>query len=225
MNNAKLCYWYFELTLYFLIWNWIELTEQLSSLFIHVQNLSSLCFVSGWYAWWHAQVCWRLWDKPNIYCSKEGKHLEDSETTLKSCLDAVFKLLETSSQTSSQNSLSESVRLLQSQVLAERHSTTQLRLEVLSLRNIAENTNENLIAKQLHLEAMTDMLGRSHSLAQQLAQQFPCKTNLSWTVLEVVSVQYYFVTLQWCPVFVICFFVVLYDHWWRTSMPSGCNIP
>ena len=36
-------------------------------------NLSSLCFVSGWYAWWHAQVCWRLWDKPNIYCSKEGK--------------------------------------------------------------------------------------------------------------------------------------------------------
>ena len=29
--------------------------------------------VSGWYAWWHAQVCWRLWDNPNIYCSKEGK--------------------------------------------------------------------------------------------------------------------------------------------------------
>ena len=27
MNNAKLCYWYFELTLYFLIWNWIELTN------------------------------------------------------------------------------------------------------------------------------------------------------------------------------------------------------
>ena len=64
MNNAK----YFELTLYFLIWNWIEFTEQLSSLFIHVQNLSSLYFVSGWYAWSHAQVCWRLWDKPNIYC-------------------------------------------------------------------------------------------------------------------------------------------------------------
>ena len=72
-EQCQLCYWYFELTLYFLIWNWMELTAQLSSLFIHVQNLSSLCFVSGWYAWWHAQVCWRLWDKPNIYCSKEGK--------------------------------------------------------------------------------------------------------------------------------------------------------
>ena len=58
--------------------------------------------------------------------AKKAKHLEDSETTPKSCLDAVFKLLETSSQTRSQNLLSESVRLLQSQVLAERHSATQL---------------------------------------------------------------------------------------------------
>ena len=79
-------------------------------------------------------------------------------------------MLQTSSQTSSQNSLSESVRLLKSQVLAERHSATQLRLEVLPVRKIAEDTNENLIAKQLHLEAMTDMLGRSHNLARQLAQ-------------------------------------------------------
>ena len=37
--------------------------------------------------------------------AKKAKHLEDSETTPKSCLDAVFKLLETSSQTSSQNLL------------------------------------------------------------------------------------------------------------------------
>ena len=41
--------------------------------------------------------------------AEKEKHLEDSERTPKSCLDAVFKLLETSSQTSSQNSLSESV--------------------------------------------------------------------------------------------------------------------
>ena len=55
---------------------------------------------------------------PTYIAVKKAKHLEDSETTPKSCLDAVFKLLETSSQTSSQNSLSELVRLLQSQVLA-----------------------------------------------------------------------------------------------------------
>ena len=84
---------------------------------------------------------------PTYIAAEKAKHLEDSKTTPKSCLDAVFELLETSSQTRSQNSLSESVQLLQSQVLAERHSATQLRLEVLSLRKIAENTNENFIAK------------------------------------------------------------------------------
>ena len=101
--------------------------------------------------------------------------------TPRSCLDedSELKLLTNRCETTSVQSLPQSVRLLQSQVLAERHSATQLRLEVLSLRKIAENTNENLIAKQLHLEAMTDMLGRSHSLAQQLAQQFPRKANLS----------------------------------------------
>ena len=63
---------------------------------------------------------------PTYIAAKKAKHLEDSETTSKSCLDAVFKLPKTSIQTSSHNSLSESVRLLQFQVLEERHSTTQL---------------------------------------------------------------------------------------------------
>ena len=84
---------------------------------------------------------------PTYIAGKKAKHLGDSETAPKSCLDAVFKLLETRSQTSSQNLLSESVQLLQSQVLAERHSPTQLRHEVLSLRKITENTNENLFSK------------------------------------------------------------------------------
>ena len=63
---------------------------------------------------------------PTYIAAKKAKHLEDSETTQKSCLDAMFKLLETSSQTSSHNLLFESVQLLQSQVLAERHSATEL---------------------------------------------------------------------------------------------------
>ena len=41
---------------------------------------------------------------PTYIAAKKAKHLEDSETTPKSCLDAVFKLLETSSQMRSQNS-------------------------------------------------------------------------------------------------------------------------
>ena len=51
---------------------------------------------------------------PTYIAAKKAKHLEDSETIPKSCLNAMFKLLDTSNQTGSQNSLSESVRLLQS---------------------------------------------------------------------------------------------------------------
>ena len=156
----------------------MELTAQLSSLFINVQNLSSLCLFQGDMPDGTHKSAEGCETNPTYIATKKAKHLEDSETTPKSCLDAVFELLETSSQTSSHNSLSESVRLLQFQVLAERHSATQLLLEVLSLRKIVENTNENIIAKQLHVKVMTDMLGRSHSLAQQLAQQFPRKANL-----------------------------------------------
>ena len=50
---------------------------------------------------------------PTYIAAKKAKHLEDSETTPKSCVDALCKLFETNRQTSSQNSLSESVRLLQ----------------------------------------------------------------------------------------------------------------
>jgi hypothetical protein len=112
---------------------------------------------------------------PTFIAAKKAIHLEDSETTPKSCLDAVFKLLETSSE----KSQPESVQLLQSQLQAERQASSQLLLEVQSLRTIAKNTSENLIAKQLELEDMPDMLGRSHHLAQLLAQQLLRKANIS----------------------------------------------
>ena len=47
-------------------------------------------------------------------------YLEDSETTPKSCLGLVFELLATTACTSYSNSLSESVRFLESQLQAER---------------------------------------------------------------------------------------------------------
>ena len=105
MNNAKLCYWYFELTLYFLIWNWMELTTSLSSLFIHVQNLSSLCLFQGDMPDGMHKSAEGWETNPTYIAAKKAKHLEDSETTPKSCLDVVFKLLETRRQTSSHNSL------------------------------------------------------------------------------------------------------------------------
>ena len=100
----------------------MELIAQLSSLFIHVQNMSSLCLFQGEMLDGMHKSAEGCETNPTYIAANKAKHLEDSETTLKSCIDAVFKLLDTNSHTSSQNSLSESVRLLQSQVLAERHS-------------------------------------------------------------------------------------------------------
>ena len=88
----------------------MELIAQLSPLFIHVQNLSSLCLFQGEMPDGMHKSAEGCETNPTYIAAKKEKHLEDSETTPKSCL--VFKLLETSSQTSSQNSLSESVRLL-----------------------------------------------------------------------------------------------------------------
>ena len=58
---------------------------------------------------------------PTYIAAKKAKHLEDSETTPKFCLDVVFELLATTAGTSSSNSLPESVRLLKSQLQVEKH--------------------------------------------------------------------------------------------------------
>ena len=54
---------------------------------------------------------------------KKATHLEDSDTTPKTCLDVVSNLL---SDTSSMKSPPESVRLLQSEIQAEIHASAQI---------------------------------------------------------------------------------------------------
>ena len=57
-----------------------------------------------------------------LFSKKADKnYIEDTKTTPKSCLDVVFELLATTAGTSSSNSLSESVWLLESQLQVERH--------------------------------------------------------------------------------------------------------
>ena len=59
----------------------------------------------------------------SLFVSKKAdkNYIEDTETTPKSCLDLVFKLLATTAGTNSSNSLPESVWLLESQLQVERH--------------------------------------------------------------------------------------------------------
>ena len=66
-----------------------------------MQNLSSLCLFQGDMPDGIHKFAEGYETNPTYIAANKAKHLEDSETTPKSCLDAVFKLHETSSQTSS----------------------------------------------------------------------------------------------------------------------------
>jgi hypothetical protein len=110
---------------------------------------------------------------------KKATHLGDSDTTPKSCLDVVSKLLDNSSDTSSMKSPPESVRLLQSQIQAERHASAQLILELQSLSKINQKYRTSIDAMQLELEDISVKQAQSHQLAQLLALQLPGRANLS----------------------------------------------
>ena len=68
-------------------------------------------------------------------------YLEDSDTTPKSCLGLVFELLATTACTSYSNSLSESVRFLESQLQAERHRSAMLQEEAEGLQKSLEHSD------------------------------------------------------------------------------------
>ena len=79
-------------------------------------------------------------------------YLEDSETTPKSCLGLVFKLLATTACTSYSNSLFESVRLLESQLQVEIHRSAVLRQEAEGLRKFLEHSDVYFLVQQQALE-------------------------------------------------------------------------
>ena len=79
-------------------------------------------------------------------------NLEDSETTPKSYLGLVFELLATTAGTSYSNSLSESVRFLESQLQAERHRSVVLRQEAEGVRKSLEHSYAYFLVKQQALE-------------------------------------------------------------------------
>ena len=92
-----------------------------------------------------------LVSKKSDKTSKED-YLEDSETTPKSYLGLVFELLATTAFTSYSNSLSESVRFLESQLQAERHRSAVLRQEAEGLRKSLAHSDAYFLVQQQALE-------------------------------------------------------------------------
>ena len=96
-------------------------------------------------------------------------YLEDSETTPKSCLGLVFKLLATTDCTSYSNSLYESVRFLESQLQAERHRSAVLRQEVEGLRKSMEHSDAYFLVQQQTLEDFSAKQDKANKLAKLIA--------------------------------------------------------
>ena len=105
-----------------------------------------------------------------LFSKKVDKnYIEDTETTPKSCLDVVFELLATTAGTSSSNSLPESLRLLQSQVQAERHQSALLRQEAEGLRKSLQNSDAYFLVQQQALEDLSAKQEKVNKLAKHLA--------------------------------------------------------
>ena len=106
-------------------------------------------------------------------------YLEDSETTPKSCLGLVFELLATTACTSYSNSLSESVRFLESQLQAERHRLVLLRQEAEGLRKSLEHSDAYFLVQQQALEDFSTKQDTTNKLATLIASMVDTQDNVS----------------------------------------------
>ena len=109
--------------------------------------------------------------RQNFRKDSEPNHLEDSEMTPRSCLDedSELKLLTNRCETTSMQSLPQSVRLLQSQLKAERLASSQLRLEVKDVMKMSGDCLAHYGAIQLGMKHLSLTQLRSHQLVRLLA--------------------------------------------------------
>ena len=109
----------------------------------------------------------------------DKNYLEDSETTPKSCLGLVFELLATTAHTSYSNSLSESIRFLESQLQAERHRSTVLRQEAEGLQKSLEHSDAYFLVQQQALEDFSAKHDKANKLAKLIASMVDTQDNVS----------------------------------------------
>ena len=109
--------------------------------------------------------------RQNFREDSEPNHLEDSEMTPRSYLDedSELKLLTSRCETTSVQSLPQSVRLLQSQLKAERLASAQLRLEVKDVMKMSGDCLAHYGAIQLGMKHLSLTQLRSHQLVRLLA--------------------------------------------------------
>ena len=106
-------------------------------------------------------------------------YLEDSESTPKACLGLMFRILAPTACTSYSNSLSESVRFLESQLQAERHRSAVLRQEAEGLRKSLEHSDAYFLVQQQALEDFSAKQDKANQLAKLIASMVDTQDNVS----------------------------------------------
>ena len=91
----------------------------------------------------------------------------------------MFELLATTTCTSYSNSLSESVRFLESQLQAERHRSDVLRQEVKGLRKSLEHSDAYFMVQQQVLEDFSAKQDKANQLAKLIASMVDTQDNVS----------------------------------------------
>ena len=102
--------------------------------------------------------------------------VQDSDT---SCLGLVLELLATTACTSYSNSLSESVRFLESQLQAERHRSAVLRQEAEGLRKSLEHSDAYFLVQQQALEDFSAKQDKANQVAKLIASMVDTQDNVS----------------------------------------------
>ena len=102
--------------------------------------------------------------------------VQDGDT---SCLGLVLELLATTACTSYSNSLSESVRFLESQLQAERHRSAMLRQEAEGLRKSLEHSDAYFLVQQQALEDFSAKQDKANHLAKLIASMVDTHDNVS----------------------------------------------
>ena len=106
-------------------------------------------------------------------------YIDASVATPKSCLGLLFELLATTACTSYSNSLSESVRFLESQLQAERHQSAVLRQAVEELRKSLEHSDAYFLVQQQALEDFSAKQDKANQLAKLIASMVDTQDNVS----------------------------------------------
>ena len=95
------------------------------------------------------------------------------------CLGLVLELLATTACTSYSNSLSESVRFLESQLQAKRHRSAVLRQEAEGLRKSLEHSDAYFLVQQQALEDFSAKQDKANQLAKLIASMVDTQDNVS----------------------------------------------